>query len=203
MGTDIHMFIEWRNRGCPWQADEHHTYEINHTCVTRMPKKEEWCSECKNNNIKACEIAERGWKEISAAGRDYQLFSLLAGIRGPKVREPKGLPSDVTKVVNHAYNESGGHSPSYMSLEDFARILFEEYKHYGDGESDYNVTRPVKVLDIFYDAYDFDKAEEVPAFSSIVTYCEHLKKKYNIESEIFDDKSLNDVDVRLVFWFDS
>lgn len=200
MGCDIHMFIEYRNTGCPWQADEHHKASIEDTCITRCKDKKDYCDFCRVGKVKDCDMAYRHFRQVAATGRDYKLFALLASVRGDGDRKAKGLPSDVSDTIRSACMLDGGHSHSYMPLEEFKRVLFEEYKP--DEHCRYV---PTKRTDIFYDWEDYKEnhKDEPPAFSSIVTYCEQLKEKYNVEKYILDNDSLNDVEVRLVFWFDS
>lgn len=203
MGCDIHMFLEYRNRGCPWQADENHKPTIEDTCYTVLKEDEDdWCDACKNKDLRNCENAYRHYNRIGATDRDYQLFALLASVRGNGPREARGIPSDVSPTIKAAAEaDCDGHSHSYISLEEFKKVLFEEYQ-----DNEYGGYEPTDRDDIFYRWQDYSGDEfnkRPPDFSSIVTYGEMLKKKHNVENMIFDDESLNDVEVRLVFWFDN
>ena len=196
MGCDIHMFIEYRNSGCPWQADSNHKELIRDTCLSRCTDKKDYCDECSAGKFKQCDMAYRHFNQINATSRDYQLFGLLASVRGPGPREPKGLPHDVSDIVCEASASDGGHSHSYISLEEFEKVLFEEYE-----DKDYPYD-PTDKHNIWYDWED-KSIEHPPDFTSIVTYGKMLKEKHNVEKYILDNDSVNDVEVRLIFWFDS
>jgi hypothetical protein len=86
-----------------------------------------------------------------------------------------------------------------MSLEEFKKVLFEEC--ISDGGY-----KPTTRTDIFYKWEDYSRDnynERPPDYSSIVAYCEQLKEQNNVEKYLLDNESLNDVEVRLVFWFDN
>lgn len=61
-------------------------------------------------------------------GRDYQLFARMAGVRNydgtTPVSEPRGLPSDLSSVVDAAAKlwMNDGHSFSWLSAEEAARV---------------------------------------------------------------------------------
>jgi hypothetical protein len=196
MGCDIHMFIEYRNTGMAWKADPHHKPIVEDTCISRCDNKKDYCDFCSADRPEECDMAHRHYNQTIAIGRDYRLFSLLAGIR-----EPKGLPADVSEIVQAAADRDGqdGHSHSYMSLEEFKKVLFEEC--ISDGGY-----KPTTRTDIFYKWEDYSRDnynERPPDYSSIVAYCEQLKEQNNVEKYLLDNESLNDVEVRLVFWFDN
>lgn len=68
-------------------------------------------------------------------GRNYYLFSVLAGVRDyndniKKLAEPKGIPEDASfgyKTVVKQWN-GDGHSHSYFTLEELLNINWDEYK---------------------------------------------------------------------------
>ncbi len=199
MGCDIHMFIEYRNGDCPWQADPHHIESIKDTCITTSDDTE-YCDCCKADDIKNCMYAYRDFRKISATSRDYWLFGLLASVRSCGPREPKGLPNNVSNIIRKAFDDYGnGHSVSYISLEEFKEVLFEASAP--DKEGRYTPTEDTR---IFYNYEDFaDFRSRPPAYTSIVAYGEELKNKYNADKHLLGEDSLSDVEVRLVFWFDS
>jgi len=61
-------------------------------------------------------------------GRNYILFSLLAGVRNyydlPLIKDPAGLPKDISKKVHNIFKEgeSDYHTPSWFSLEELLVI---------------------------------------------------------------------------------
>lgn len=66
-----------------------------------------------------------GQKEIRQEwydGRNYELFSVLAGVRGygPPIIEPRGIPADVSLETKDEWNYWGGdaHTPHWYSLRE-------------------------------------------------------------------------------------
>ena len=58
-------------------------------------------------------------------GRNYSLFSVLAGVRGygPPIIEPRGLPDDIGESVKEEWGEALGyhvdwHTPHYYCLKE-------------------------------------------------------------------------------------
>jgi len=179
MGCDVHFYIEYRcGNGMPWQADDHHV--VN-----------------KHGSIAS----------VSATGRNYNLFSLLAGVRGRSkgnFRRPLNLPDDVTDVIYKASEgwSTDAHSHSYMSLDEFKKVIFEEY----NAATEDHKFKPTKRKDAFWDyddpAYsDFNK--HPPDYTTLITYCEKLKEEKSLDKQILGPDTTSEVQVRLVFWFDN
>jgi hypothetical protein len=125
------------------------------------------------------------------------MFGLLANVRGDGPRDPLGLPEDVSEVIKDAAEKWGidGHSHSFMSLEQFKKVVFDEAQ-----------CSPTDRADAFYDK---DYSEEgyrrrPPYYTTIVNYCENLKKEKSLDKILLQDESVSsEVQVRLVFWFDN
>lgn len=69
------------------------------------------------------------WEHWSALnlGRDYELFGLMAGVRGDldPVSQPKGLPEDaslLTKMDSDKW-DSDGHTHSWLSSNELALVI--------------------------------------------------------------------------------
>jgi hypothetical protein len=101
VGTDIHIFIEYKVGDGPWFADKNHV------------------------------MGKDGYvNEATANGRDYDLFGALAGVRNQCDYDarPKGLPNDLSELLKtqlHFINEF--HSQSWHSLKDFKKIYRKLY----------------------------------------------------------------------------
>jgi len=120
MGCDIHFRVEKKVKGV-WKevpgpmrtcfgCDGDGKKRDQDGTVT-----EEKCYWCKGHGRRREEFYE---------GRNYQLFSILAGVRdygGVKpIKKPKGFPRDASDTVKRRYRGWGGdaHSPSWYSLKE-------------------------------------------------------------------------------------
>lgn len=121
MGCDIHMFIEAKK-------------------FVNGEKKWINCDRFKINIYRG-EEGEPDWHHCPIYdGRDYSLFTVLAGVRGDldrAIKEPKGLPSDVTEIVQqHSdYWDIDGHTHSWLTLKEL--LAYKE---------DYNINTLLKSL---------------------------------------------------------
>jgi hypothetical protein len=112
MGCDIHVYTEKLNSNNHWvnvdhwQLDEYYTeYSHSEDDDPYGPNTHRWS---------LCPVYR---------GRDYELFSTLAGVRkgfgaGPQFSEPRGLPDDVSDMVRSESDrwDGDGHSHSYATL---------------------------------------------------------------------------------------
>lgn len=71
------------------------------------------------------------WHHYGAphVGRNYELFCLLAGVRGgdddpTPISQPRGIPDDASTMTRFAsdYDGADGHSHSWISAEEIARV---------------------------------------------------------------------------------
>jgi hypothetical protein len=181
LGCDIHMFIEKRvDNQFPWEADEHHVIEVEDVVD---------------------DVEYTTTKEISADGRDYNLFGILAGVRGDGcLYDIRGLPNNVSDVIMQASDSIGvdGHSHSYLSVDEFKKCLVK---------AGYDLEASDRT-DAFYEwgswtkpdgKYDFDK--HPPSFTTIVNYCEAWIKEIAKEDFLGIDEYRPEI--RLIFWFDN
>ena len=209
MGCDIHMFIEYKcGNGMPWQADEHHQPVWEDRCRDDSPR-EKWCDHCieavdKGTTQHKCDNGYINYIQVCATSRNYQLFAALAGVRGRGPRTDLGLPNDVSEMVARAadYMGSDGHSHSYMSLDEFKKVLFEELDY-----------KPTDRSDAFYEKWGIIGETDVqrqkrydnrpPEYTTIVNYCEKLKEEKSVDKRILGPEFSSEVQIRLVFWFDN
>lgn len=177
MGCDIHMYIEWKIGTGEWKADHHHD----------IYKEDDY------ENV----------REVSATGRNYELFGRIAGVRGSCRRSlyPKGLPKNISDMIKRAaeFWNGDGHSHSYLSLSTFKKILleFDYYNHeYHNNKS----------IDAFYD-YDIYRGinyNNMPSsFTTIIHYCEHIINDHFVEHMLLGNTNPPPIRARVIFWFDN
>ena len=158
---------------------------------------------------------ERPWECHSIYdGRNYELFSVLANVRGygPAILEPRGLPDDIcvlTKAESDRW-DGDGHSYSYFTL----RELVEYYNNnpYRDVNG-YISQEDAKKLDeegiIPEDWYWVDGEDKVyrewKMESLIKPLIDKLKLRYKDEFYTWpENQTMEDHEkIRIVFWFDN
>ena len=185
MGCDIHMFIEKRvDNQFPWDTDEGHTIGTD-----------SWG-----------DGETTSWLEqVTATGRDYDLFAYLAGVRGrhDDSLEPRGVPPCVSKPIAMEYERQGGdaHSASYVSLEEFKECLVRAGYDLADSNSSeafYDYNDP-KFVDDITEKRDWNTLPK--NFVTIVNYCQKWLDEIAKEDFLGIDKYRPEV--RLIFWFDN
>jgi len=86
-------------------------------------------------------------------GRNYELFSILAGVRGygPPIIEPRGLPDDIGESVKEEYGEPprDWHTPHYYYLNELEANIdrFKDPEVYCQQFIDDVIVRMRKVAD--------------------------------------------------------
>ncbi|WP_410769609.1 hypothetical protein [Fontibacillus sp. BL9] len=124
MGCDIHLFVEKRNvLSGKWEAikgvNEPEILDLKslvQKCKTRAEDTTYWEQRIQEE--------ESGVFDFLHSGRNYTLFSLLAGVRNSyglnPIHEPKGLPSDISYKVKESSDDWGGdgHSHSYLTAKE-------------------------------------------------------------------------------------
>lgn len=147
MGCDIHSYVEYRNKD---------TGKWN---MVRIYVPYRWEPE-------RLDLVE------PYNGRNYNLFAILAGVRGfaIPIAEPRGIPQDASCGVRREYEmaEEWVHTPSWLTLAEL-RVASKDKKSYNKDERTY--------LKGLISGVDF-----------------MLNASWNW---------VDDVDVRMVFWFDS
>lgn len=119
MGCDIHVYYEARRR---------HT-DKDPAISSRWFNLDNY----RPNPYKGYE-GEKDWSHESIYhGRNYDLFTLLAGVRdysetgNPVIAEPRGIPGDVSPEVKQIVEDwdSDGHTHSWYSLFELKKYLDE------------------------------------------------------------------------------
>jgi len=148
------------------------------------------------------------------SGRNYNLFGVLAGVRGGyEICPPRGLPSDVSDIVkkNSDRWDGDGHSHSYFTLAE----LKEYYKNNSHtSHNGFINKRQIKELDedgiTPYSWSEWSgpnlQYREWKEDSSLKPLVESLDKRMRDEfwvQEEVEDTSKEDSKIRIVFWFDN
>lgn len=173
MGCDIHMYIEYKVDDGEWIAHESHV-----------------------------ETEEEGIRPISATGRNYYLFGLLAGVRsidsGNNLK-PRGLPLDVTSVIKKAHEHWGvdAHSVSFLFMEEFKDVI----RKYNKTKREHRIPLNPKRTDMFFD-YNHGFIQFPPSFSTIISGAKKHKADIQADFILLGAKPPN-VEYRLIFWFDN
>lgn len=166
MGCDIHMCVEYRpNSEEKWRSGDYF-----HSNDPTKPLT--------------------GRRRVDLYNdRDYELFAVLAGVRGYReegcIDDPRGLPDDVTDYVRESYEYWGNdaHSASFFTLQEL--IDFDTEHQPADFIGCYILDPLIRRLkqraDELNVVYDFEWKD--------VHNREHLRKKAN--------------NIRIVFWFDN
>ena len=172
MGCDIHMYLEYKiDDGC-WTPHKGHVAQ----------------TENEGTEDEYLFVAE-----ISATGRDYNLFETLANVRGSSGPEPKGIPDDISKTINLAIEQwdIDGHSHSYCDYEEFKEIL-----------KDVGYIDPTDRVDMFYDFSKIKWQDRPPNYTTIIAACEKEKQELQIDAILLDIEP-SKIDYRLIFFFDN
>ena len=156
MGCDIHIYTEVKIKD-KW------------TCVDPMRLYDYE----QDSYVRSIYITKRQIYE----GRNYYLFGALAGVRcygGPDlIDSPRGIPLDVSDVIQEISDFELEHTPCWLSLSDL-----KQYKWYKQNKC-------------YKDALRYFFSRRIK--NSTVNKLTRLQKKYKVTSE----------EIRVVFWFDS
>lgn len=99
MGCDIHLYVEKRVDGKWATADKwtHSEYDTENPDSRTVSYEDSWYT-----------------------GRNYELFSVLAGVRNRydiiPISEPRGIPDDVSPELKQGYNDCYEQSGSWLTL---------------------------------------------------------------------------------------
>lgn len=115
MGCDIHTHVEYRENAYVGR-------DKNGNAIYRL----KWiCGDFFKLARYYGGSGKRRFEVVEICGeRNYDRFATLANVRNyggtPYISEPRGLPEDVTKLVNEDYESYCGaaHSPSYVTLKE-------------------------------------------------------------------------------------
>jgi len=133
MGCDIHVYMEkWTNSNKydgPRDLSEDRDDKLNELLEDK-PTKYRWVSADKweydgelGYNV--------GWESRYYDSRNYQLFSILADVRGnySPIVEPRGIPEDASYGYKYMCDQWDGdaHSHSYYTLTELLNVDWTEY----------------------------------------------------------------------------
>ena len=164
MGADIHLFVERKMPSGNWEF----MASLDHG----VRAKGLWSGN----------MIDFGMAFYKVANRNYTLFGQLASVRGGG-REPRGLPNDVSEMVQMFADgwEGDGHSHSWLYADEFA----DDYYGVQSVEDDEPMT------DYHQNTLKVDKNYAVLEF---------LQEMCNVAG-VGDSTQANEF--RFVFWFDN
>lgn len=132
MGCDIHFFVErWTSSNDylgPRDLEDDRDQKISE--VLDAPVRHRWVSADKWQ-------IEDGqwhidWDDEYYNGRNYQLFSLLAGVRGDldPIIQRRGIPEDASTGYLYKCNqwEGDAHSHTYYTLDELLNVDWSKYE---------------------------------------------------------------------------
>lgn len=132
MGCDIHFFTERYSSDDydgPKDISEERDSKLEKV-LTELEREPRWITADKW-------VKEDGRWTIDYdnrfySGRNYYLFTVLAGVRGngPTILRPKGVPEDASYAYKMQLDSWGGdaHSASYFTLEELLNTNWSKYK---------------------------------------------------------------------------
>jgi len=133
MGCDIHFFTERKTSSNNYQGPKDLSEDRNtkiEEIIDNRPVEERWVS------ADEWEFDDEYWnvpysKEFYN-GRNYYLFSILAGVRGDEepIDYPRGIPEDCSSGYSYVTNQwdGDGHSHSYFTLKELLEFDWNSYQ---------------------------------------------------------------------------
>lgn len=237
MGCDIHIFVEKKENN-EWKPVKGVNMPDYYYYQQRAREGNKWAEQ------EFERIKDGHYKDWIYSGRNYNLFSILADVRNGYgfagiitggrfnvIKEPQGLPDDVSNLVKNDYEEWGcdAHSASYLTLNDLLKFNwlqgnwhqgyialtdYEEFKMNGkpDQWSGDVSARDIKKI-TRSEAERFLKGEFALEEDKRYFVLADWKETYYDSTSHFCDYSIEEMitlsddidfhDVRIVFWFDN
>lgn len=210
MGCDIHISVEKKVKGI-WTG----------VSDKFAPKNPYWTESAKPGSWN---YKKNYWR----LGRNYDLFSILAGVRGewePMI-SPRGLPEDCSKLTLKKYSldKLDAHTESFYTLKELLSFQDHEFTYDAyldvDGWIKYKEINKIKEFEgSFRETVEISNEEmiRVAKMAYLLDSTDYvtkvsLKKKFGDISKIdfwnvfvsaMAKVPGNPEDVRLVFWFDN
>ena len=210
MGCDIHVMIEAKRENCwgdRWVNVDNWRYNPYHGRYEDEP-------EIQLNAI--------------YTGRDYELFSFLAGVRNyggnPSFGFDRGFPEDASKQIAEKYKSCGrdAHTPGYCTLKELkeaaagvksvrregavAKSQVDRYRETGKTPDSWaqGIGCWKGIAPKYADKFEWLVWEdEVHCFDRLIAAIEERKRDVFWTFRPEDDDSIHDSEIRIVFWFDN
>jgi len=146
---------------------------------------------------------------VTSGYRDYELFTILAGVRETggitPIAFPKGFPSDASAIVKIMESNLGedAHSHSFLTLRELNESIYsretpirawineEDKKDIVDGKGKFIYYKDYQDDDYVYAEWSDEPNQN---FLSVLENLERMKNMRRI---------IDDSDIRIVFWFDT
>ena len=205
MGCDIHMFVEIhrhdRDFKDGWRDADNY-------------QKDYW-----NTDKRVTELS-RFEKVPIWDGRDYTLFSILAGVRNSNnikpVKEPRGFPEDCNESIKNQYEEWGidAHTPSWLTLKELKAYSNKHKTFPYSGLVDPEAARKLDEENIYPSTWCADTSDktwvyrewqrEQYSLGKLISNLEQRLEEYRYYFT-FEERENNkhESKIRIVFWFDN
>lgn len=152
MGTDIHMYVEYKVDKGKWKPHPEHLDHIHDDIVNA----------------------------VTTVDRNYEFFGLLAGVRCNNEVYAKGLPKNISKEIKYAHCEWDHiHSTSYMTLNQFKNTIKKHNTNQKRSNELWRIEETNKT-DMFYE-WSMRKSNS-PAYSTIVAACDAHEAELQIDN---------------------
>ena len=173
MGTDIHMYVEYKVDKGKWKPHPDHSNNLNIDSIIHS---------------------------VNVVNRNYDFFGLLAGVRCDNEVYAKGLPKNMSEEIKDAYNQwSCVHNQSYMTLNQFSNTI-KKHNAIQKKTENYYLIPDTEETDMFYE-WSIKKSDP-PAYSTIVSACNAHAAELQIDNILLGVEP-SKVKHRIIFWFDS
>lgn len=172
MGADIHLYIEHRiSPDHPWVKDHHHNWHYEEYVPRAHP--------CRMLN------------SCAGALRDYNLFAILASVRG-RGGVPRGLPRDISEEIEEAANDNDWHSHSWATLDEFKNALASAGYELDKIELEEKLPFVINYTQL---------PVNWPSYVDIVRYCDRILDEMQADALLLDTNL--EPETRIVYWFDN
>jgi hypothetical protein len=141
MGCDIHFFVEKFSADKDYEGPKGVQEERNAKLLEVLETESEprWITADSWEYLDEDEGDEYAYWSVVRdkrfyAGRNYYLFTILAGVRGnrddDKISEPRGVPDDISDAYREQLRqwEGDAHSKSYFTLKELLDVDWSKYE---------------------------------------------------------------------------
>jgi hypothetical protein len=151
------------------------------------------------------------------SGRNYDLFGILAGVRGgfnDTIDDPRGLPEDVSEITKKESDrwDGDGHSHSWLTLKELKEYqgLHPVVKREGfiSHEAAELLDKGIETPDVwceFTSVTTWVKREWEEGYDILKPIIDEMDKRVREEFWVWGDEPKPELDekIRIVFWFDN
>jgi len=195
MGCDIHIYTERKDKTTGvWECQDY--YSINNY-YEKYPDEE-----------------QPYVREDFYRGRNYELFTALAGVRGKGVESltPKGFPEDASKECSEDFIRwsTDAHTPSHLTLKE----IYEHKDRIGGTVKRNGMISPKQAEELgegikpdswclWTNQEGYVLAEWEDEYNPMDNFLEQLEAFLQVRYRDFERPDKDSEEFRVVFWFDN